>query len=480
MLRGTGVTLPAALPVGDPSRWRPALAALLVADMVYGFQQTAITPALPIVQQDLGATRAWTAWLFSGYLIVASVTPVFMGKLADRSGKQRVYLAALLVFLLGSVGAALSPTIALVVIFRVIQGVGGAVFPLSFSMARDELPPGRFGMGIGLLTGGFGFGAVGGFAIGGLLAQFLSWRWIFGVGAVALALAVVLVWVTVPRSPVRTERSLDTPGALLFGGAMAALIVAITEGPSRGWASIAVVGLFVAAGVLAVAWVFRELHTDEPLIDLAVLRSRVVLLTNLSSLLNGYSLFGVNFLLPFLLAASATSTHGESGLDLAAGPLVIGLILLPRAFGQGIGGPASGPMARRFGQPTTYAAGMLIMALGAAGLAGWRGELFAVLLELGALGIGFGLAVSVSGTVVAGAASREETGVATAFNSVLRRVGGGIGAQVSAALITAITVPGTDAPAPHAFTIAFTASAVVGLAGAVLAILIVPLRGRRS
>ncbi|HET8929058.1 MAG TPA: MFS transporter, partial [Acidimicrobiales bacterium] len=91
---------------GERPQWFVTLAGLFLAVTVYGFQQTAITPALPVVQQDLGASREWTTWLLSGYFIVASVTPVFLGKLADRSGKRRIFLVALGVFLVGSVGSA--------------------------------------------------------------------------------------------------------------------------------------------------------------------------------------------------------------------------------------------------------------------------------------------------------------------------------------------------------------------------------------
>src|SRR5699024_5494505 len=148
---------------GSPIRTRrsPAwliVASLLLADIVYGFQQSAIAPALPLVQSTFHASQEWTTWVFSGYLIVASVIPIFGGKLADRIGRRRVFLTALAVFLAGSVTAGLAPSIQVVVIGRLIQGVGGIVFPLSFSILRDHVDRRWVGRGIGILTGGFGFG----------------------------------------------------------------------------------------------------------------------------------------------------------------------------------------------------------------------------------------------------------------------------------------------------------------------------------
>jgi MFS family permease len=452
------------------------LAALLLADMVYGFQQISIIPALPTVQHDLGASREWTVWLFSGYLIVASVAPVFLGKLGDRIGQRRVYLGALLAFMLGSVATALSPNIQLVVVFRMVQGVGGVVFPLSFAIATEILPRDKVHTAIGLLAGGFGMGSVLGLPIGGAIAQYLSWRWIFGVGAIALGLGALLVHLTVPRIGPRAHRRLDTPGGILFGGAMALLVVGITEGPQRGWLSVYALAAFGLALVAAVAWWYRETHTAEPLMDLTVFRSRGVLLTNATSALGGYAVFGVNLTLPFLLENGGTSDP-LSAPGLVVGPLLVGLVLLPRAIGQTVGSPLTGPLARRLGHGRVFASGMVLVSVGAFCLAFFRENLWAVVGELVVLGVGFGTTVSLSGGIVALAAPAGETGVASAITSVLRRAGGAVGAQVSIALLAVITLR-NGTPAPAAFTTAFAAAAAVALAGATCAALVFPGRHR--
>ncbi|HET7388314.1 MAG TPA: MFS transporter [Nocardioidaceae bacterium] len=448
------------------------LVALLLADMVYGFQQISIIPALPTVQQDLGASREWTVWLFSGYLIVASVAPVFLGKLGDRIGQRRVYLGALVAFLLGSIATALAPNIQLVVIFRMLQGVGGVVFPLSFAIVTEVLPREKVRTAIGVLAGGFGMGSVLGLPVGGAIAEYLSWRWIFWVGAIALGIGALLVFLTVPKLGPRAHRRLDTPGALLFGGAMALLVVGITEGPQRGWLSPLALGAFALSVVTGIGWYVREQHTAEPLMDLGVLRSRGVLMTNLTSVFGGYAVFGVNLLLPFLLENEAGSGLVK-GVGLAAGPLLVGLVLLPRAVGQTIGSPLTGVLTQRLGTARVFAAGMLLVAAATFALAFFRAELWAVLVELAVLGLGFGTTVSLTGSIVALAAPLGETGVATAITSVLRRAGGAVGSQVSVALLAVITLS-DGSPAPAAFTTAFAVSAAVGLAGAVCAGLVFP------
>src|SRR5699024_4577018 len=410
--------------------WWLILTSLLIADTVYGFQQTAVTPALPVVQQYFAASREWTTWVFSGYLIVASVAPIFLGKVADRFGRRRVFLAALTVFLLGSVAAALAPSIQILVAGRLVQGVGGIVFPLSFSLVRDHLPRHRVRGGIGVLTGGFGLGGLAGFGLGGVITQLTNWRWVFGVGVVVLILAAILVRLTVPTTGKRTRTPLDTPGAALLGGAIAALIVALTEAPQQGWTAPFVLAMFGLALVAALGWVRRELRTSAPLMDLHVLTSRRVLLTNVASLLGGYAVFSVNILVPFLIADSGANT----AFGLGAGPLLTGIVLLPRALGQMFGGPATGPLSRVVGPATVFAAGLLVQGLGTLGLALWRHDTWLVLLELGAIGLGFGVTISAAASTVTLRASGEQTGIATALNSVVRRAGGAVGAQVAVAL----------------------------------------------
>jgi MFS family permease len=315
-------------------------------------------------------------------------------------------------------------------------------------------------------------GSVGGYALGGLITQVLGWRWIFWVGAIVLALATVLVRMTVPRSPSRVRRSLDTPGAVLLGAALSGVIVAVTEGPQRGWTAPLPLGMFVLAIVAALGWVYRELHTAEPLMDLRVLSSRPILLTNAASLFSGYAAIGAGVLVTFLLQGRTGS--GLTAFGLAAGPLLTGLVLVPRALGQAVGGPATGPLSRRFGQVSTFAAGMVMMTAGLAALALWRADLWMILVELAVLGLGFGLVVSVMGSLVTLTADAAETSVATSINAVLRRVGGGVGAQVGVALLATITVGAGDEPAPAAFTTAFAVAAAVAFAGTLCALFIAP------
>jgi MFS family permease len=291
---------------GGGGTW--ALAALVVADVAFSFQQTAVVPAIPSVQHDLHASQAWAAWLLTGYLVASSVATPLLGKLGDRHGRRRALLGSLAGFLLGSIGAALAPNIAVLIACRSLQGLGGAVFPLTLSLARDELPPERLRLGVGLLTGAFGIGTSLGFGVSGVIVDTLSWRWLFGVGAIVVAAAIAAMLAAPAVDETTRPGRIDLPGTLLFAGGLALLLIALTEGVPRGYGSPWIVGGFLVAAALLAAWVVVDLRVDDPLLDLRVLVRPAVLLTNVTTLALGYVLFETYFLLPYLVQGTAPAT----------------------------------------------------------------------------------------------------------------------------------------------------------------------------
>lgn len=428
------------------------LVALGVAVVAFGFQQTAVIPAIPTIEHALHASRTWTAWVLSGYLVASSVFTPLVGKLGDRIGKRRMLVTSLVVFLVGSVGAGLAPGLAVLVVFRAVQGVGGAVFPLTLAMARDLLPDDRVGAGIGLLTGGFGLGTALGFGLSGFLITTAGWRWIFGAGAIVVVAAVAVTATVLPASRRGHGAGLDLPGAALLGAGLALILVALTEGALRGWSSPFVLGAFVLGFGLLAAWVQRERHTAQPLLDVRLFVRRPVLMANLATLALGYVLFSVYFLLPYLLHSGP---HG--------GPVATGLLLFPAALGELAAGPLAGLLQRRIGVRATFALGLAVLAAAALGFTVAHHGVAPLAAWSLLLGIGAGLGIATGSTVIAERAGDAEVGIATAMNSVLRRVGGGVGGQVSAVLLAGATADST-------FGTAFLVCAVVAGAGTVVAV----------
>ena len=266
--------------------------------MAFALMQTFLIPALPKLQEGLNTSGTWVTWTVTAYLLTGSVATPLIGRLGDQHGKVRLMVICLAVFLVGSIGAIVAWNIGSLIVFRAIQGVGGAVFPLSFAIIRDEFPREKQSVAMGLVSAVLGVGGGLGIVASGLIVDNLSWRWLFVVSAVVVAVALVLVWRFVPESRVRASSSVDVWGALTLSGGLVALLVGLTEGPHLGWGSPAVAGLFAAAVAFLVLWCVVELRVEDPMVDMRMLARRVVLFTNLTAMLSGFALYMTWVILP--------------------------------------------------------------------------------------------------------------------------------------------------------------------------------------
>ena len=150
-----------------------------------------VLPALPYLQEDLHTTTTWSTWIFTGFLLSSAVLTPLIGKLGDQHGKERLLMISLVIFLVGCIGAAAAWNIWALIAFRIVQGTGGAVFPLSFAIVKDEFPPERSGIAIGAISAVFGAAGGLGLPLSGLIVDHLSWRWLFVIAAVVVAAAAV-------------------------------------------------------------------------------------------------------------------------------------------------------------------------------------------------------------------------------------------------------------------------------------------------
>jgi EmrB/QacA subfamily drug resistance transporter len=452
------------------------LAALTLAGTAFAFQQTMVVPALPVLQRELHTTTTWATWLLTVFLLVASVATPILGKLGDQYGKERLLVISLCIFLVACICCAFAWNIWSLIAFRALAGTGAAVFPLSFAIIRDEFPPEKVGVAIGLVSSVFGVGGGFGIVLSGVIVDNLSWRWLFIFGSIGIALAVLLVIRFVPESPIKTPSRIDVPGAALLSGGLVAFLLALTEGENWGWTSGRILGLFAVAAVLLVAWVLVELRVPEPMVDMRMMIRRTVLLTNITALISGFAMFSVFVLVPNFVEA-------PRGLPERLAPLVdygfgasatkAGLYLLPGSIVLLFAGPLAGMLGRRIGFKWPMSIGMALIGIGAGMLAVWHDEPWQIAASQPVFGIGIGFAFAAMATIIAQTVRPSETGVAGGMNTVMRTVGGVIGGQVGAALLTAHTIPGTPIPSVDGFEIAFALAALAALVGAVVSIFIV-------
>src|SRR5215207_6604312 len=214
-----------------------SLLILSTSALAFSLAQTMLIPALGELTRRLDTDASGIAWVLTGYLLAAAVATPIAGRLGDMFGKRRMLVVSLAVFTAGSLVAALGATLETVVVGRVLQGFGGGIFPLCFGIIRDEFPRERVAGSIGLISAIFGIGGGAGLVGGGLIADNLSYHWIFWLAAISAALAAVATQAWVPESPERTPGRIDVRGAILLAIGLAMPLIAISRANDWGWGS---------------------------------------------------------------------------------------------------------------------------------------------------------------------------------------------------------------------------------------------------
>jgi EmrB/QacA subfamily drug resistance transporter len=446
------------------------LGLLTVAGVSFAIMQTLVVPALPFFQREFHTSASWVTWIATGFLLSSSVLTPILGKLGDSHGKKRMLVISLAIFGLASLAAAAAWSLESLIFFRVLQGAGAAVFPLSFGIIRDEFPPDKVGIGIGTVSSVFGAGGGIGLVLSGVIIEHLSWHWLFLIGAVPVLAATVLLALYVPESPVKTPTKPDYVGGAALSVALGALLIAISEGSSWGWSSPRVLGLVAASALMFAAWVRIEQRVPEPLVDLKTFARREMAATNLTTLIMGFSMFSTFILLPnFVQVPSGLPAAVADKLDygFGASPVEVGLFFVPSSIAMIIAGPLAGAIGQRYGRILPLRIGLASLVLAMVLLATLHDAPWTIYAWMVFMGTGLAFCFATLGTLVIDYSNPDETGVASGMNTIMRTIGASLGAQVSAAIISANTLGGTEIPLERGFTIAFTLSAV-GAAAAFL------------
>jgi EmrB/QacA subfamily drug resistance transporter len=443
---------------GERPHYNLTLAILVLAGAAFSLQQTMVFPSLATFQREFGTTTAWATWVVTAFLVSGAVMTPILGRLGDQYGKARMLQVALTLFVLGCLGASTAWSIWSLIAFRAVAGAGAALFPLSFAIIRDEFPPEKVKVGIGLMSAVFGVGSGFGIVLSGLVVDNLGWRYLFLFGFVPMTIAILLIRRYVPESPVRTKAPLDIPGAVLLSAALVTLLLGLTEGESWGWTSGRLIGALGLAAALFACWGIVERRSRAPMVDLEMLSQRTVLRTNITTLIAGFALFGC-----FVLVPRFVETSSADGYGFGATATIGGLYLLPSSVAMLFAGPVAGLAGRRWGSKVPLAAGMLLISVCATVLGYAHATPWHIIVATAALGAGVGAALATVAALVAENVRPTETGVATGVNTVVRMVGAVIGGQIAAALLTAETIGSSAVPAESAYTTAFTLSAVAAL-----------------
>ena len=433
------------------------LVALALLTLALSVVQTAITPAIPVVQRDLGVGTTTIAWILSAYSLVAAVTTPIVGRLGDIFGRDRMLLVIVGSACAGCALIALTHSLPLLLVGRALQGAGGSIFALAFGVVRDEAPPARRALGFGVIGAMWGVGASAGYPLGGVIVDVLSYHWIFWSGLIGIGLSGAFARLVIPRSPLRTPAPVDAAGAALLAAGLASVLVAISEGIHWGWASARLLALAAGGVLVLVAWVRRELRVVAPMVDIRLLRLRGIWPVNASGFCTAFGM-----LIMFLLVPKLAQTSAASGYGFGDSVLRSSFYLLPMSLVMLLMSVVSGGLIRRLGARAFALVGAVATSLGFAQLSLFHARGGEVLAASAVIGIGIGSNFSGCANLISLAAPHEQIGEANGMSSTIRTSGGAIGAQIAAVILTSFR--GVPWPADRGYTVAFAVAAGAGVA----------------
>lgn len=417
--------------VGFRSERGPILIALMLATSLVALESTILATAVPTIVSDLGGFTQFP-WLFSGYLLTQAVLVPVYGKLADIFGRTPVLMFGIGVFALGSVLCALSWSMPALIAFRAIQGLGaGAVLPMAQTIAGDIYTVAERAKAQGYLASVWGMSAVVGPAVGGVFADFASWRWIFWINVPLCALT---AWVLLrnyrEERPDRARPRVDWAGAITLASGAALLILGLLEGGQAwAWTSPTSIGIFAGGiGLLAVfAWI--ESRAPEPILPMWVYTRRVLITTSGVSFLVGAVVLGLTSYVPAFVQGALGTTAVVAGFTLAT-----------MTIGWPIAASQSGRFYMRLGFRTTGLIGAVPLLTGAALLTqvGATSTVWYVATCCMLVGFGMGLIASPSLIAAQSSVDRSERGVVTGANAFARAIGSAVGVAMFGALANAV------------------------------------------
>ncbi|WP_312978440.1 MFS transporter [Corynebacterium sp.] len=297
----------------------PILIAIMLSSALMAVDSTVLATAVPSIVADLGEFSRYP-WLFSGYLLAQAVTVPVFSKLADTYGRKPVILTGIAIFILGSTLAVFAPTMTVLILCRIVQGMGaGAVQPMGQTIAGDIYTVRERAKVQGYLASVWAISSMFGPLIGGLFSQYVSWRWIFAINIPLGLLAAVMVWRNFSEHVERTRHRIDIEGALVLTLGLTLLLLGLLEGGEAwAWTSTASLVCFTG-GVAALAlFVFVERHAAEPVVNLRLLSRRLIVHAVLISAAIGGIVLGLTSFVPTYLEWAAGATPVAAGIAVAA------------------------------------------------------------------------------------------------------------------------------------------------------------------
>jgi EmrB/QacA subfamily drug resistance transporter len=418
-------------------RWW-TLAILSLSLLIIGLDNTVLNVAIPTLQEHFSASASELQWMVDAYVVVYAGLLLTLGAAGDRYGRGRALQVGLLIFGASSFWAAYASSANHLIAARAVMGIGGAaIMPSTLSILSDVFPREERGKAIAIWSGVAGLGIGLGPLIGGFLLEHFWWGSIFLVNVPIVIAALILGRWLVPESRDPHAHALDIPGSVLSISAISVLVYAIIEAPNHGWLDPRTLLAFANAIVLSVAFFWRELHTDQPMLDLAFFRN--------PRFSFGAAAIGISFFALFGLIFANTQylqfVHGYTALE-------AGIRLIPIAFGIMVGAGGSNRIVTLAGTKRTVALGMVVVAGVMASIGFWQVDTpyWVIGLTLFLLAAGMGTVMAPSTDAVMGAVPEARAGVGSAMNDVVRQVAGAFGVAIIGSILNTVYTDKMDGP----------------------------------
>ncbi|AGT93065.1 Carboxypeptidase regulatory-like domain-containing protein [Rhodococcus erythropolis] len=451
-------------------------AILCLSGTVVALQQTMVIPLLPDFPKILGVSADDASWLVTVTLLTSAVATPIVSRLADMFGKRRMMLISMTMIVVGSLVAAIGGNFVALLIGRGLQGFAISMIPVGISIMRDELPKEKVASATALMSATLGIGSALGLPLSGLIFEHLGWPAIFWLSAIVGVLLIIAVAAVVPESSVRTRGKFDFLGAVMLSTALTAILLAISKGARWGWTSELTLLMFVIGIVTLALWFPYELRVTQPMVDLRTSAKRPVLLTNVASILVGFSMYANN-----LSTTQQLQMPKISGYGFELGVMAAGLCMIPAGLAMVFFAPVSANITKRFGAKITLIVGGTVLALAYIARVFLTGSIALIIISAAVVSIGTAIAYSAMPMLIMRSVPITETASANGLNSLLRSVGTSTSSAVVAAMLTSMVIPsgpGEGLPSIDAFKNIFWLAALAAVAAAAAAAFI-PRRGAK-
>lgn len=412
------------------------VAILAFTGLAVSIMQTLVVPLLPHLPAILSTTPENGTWVLTVTLMVGAVSTPIAGRLGDMIGKRRMLMITTTMMTVGSVLCALSTTLTPMLIGRALQGMSLSSIALGISLMRDLLPKERLGSAVAMMSATLGIGGAVGLPLSALVAQQLSWHYLFVGSAVLGVIAFLAIRFLIPEASSVSGGSFDAVGAVVFSTLLVAMLFGFTKTASWGWLDWRVLGCFALALVLGVVFLRVEKRVESPMVDVGVTMRPSVRYTNLASILVGFAMYTTNLVVTQQLQAPTSTGYG-----FGRSMIIAGLFAAPMGFLMMGLSPLAARLIKTHGARFAFLLGIAVIGSGfLAGVfmvhAAW--ELIIVSMLAGA---GVALSYAAAPTLIMGSVPRTQTAAANSVNTLSRSIGTSLASAVHGSILAVAFIP---------------------------------------